>query len=211
MNIVYYTYLIGWSKHNKWYYGVRYSKYSNPNELWITYFTSSNIVKSFRLKFGEPDVIQIRKTFNSPNKAKMWEHKVLTKMNIKQNMWLNQCANLFPFNTQNKDYMKTQSYRDKISKANKGKAPWNKGKTNSYSIGRKFYNNGKIQKMLFENDVPLGWVKGRLNKAWNTGKPHSKETRIRISESQLGKARKPHSEETKQKMRDTWRLKREGA
>lgn len=29
-----YTYLIGWSSHNKFYYGVRYAKGSNPNELW---------------------------------------------------------------------------------------------------------------------------------------------------------------------------------
>jgi len=37
--------------------------------------------------------------------------------------------------------------------------------------GRKFYNNGKIQKMFFTNEVPKGWLLGRLNKPWNKGKP----------------------------------------
>lgn len=37
-----YTYLIGWSKHNIWYYGKRTAKNCHPNDFWVTYFTSSN-------------------------------------------------------------------------------------------------------------------------------------------------------------------------
>jgi hypothetical protein len=36
-----YTYLIGWSKLDKWYYGVRYASNCNPDELWVKYKTSS--------------------------------------------------------------------------------------------------------------------------------------------------------------------------
>lgn len=89
-----YTYLIGWSKHNKWYYGVRYAKECHPNDLWVTYFTSSKYVKNFRKLHGEPDVIEIRKTFNDPIKAKEWEEKVLRKLNvIKEERFLNKNVN----------------------------------------------------------------------------------------------------------------------
>ncbi len=60
-----YTYIIGWSLYNKYYYGVRYAKNCNPNDLWKTYFTSSKYVKEFRNNHGEPDIIQVRKTFEN--------------------------------------------------------------------------------------------------------------------------------------------------
>lgn len=76
-----YTYLIGWSKHNKFYYGRRTSKNCRPNELWKTYFTSSKEVKEFVSVNGEPDIIKIRRTFpNNPNACKLWESKVLEKL-----------------------------------------------------------------------------------------------------------------------------------
>ena len=65
-----YTYLIGWSKLNKWYYGVRYAnKIIAENDLWVKYFTSSRHVKNFRKIHGEPDIIKIRKKFNKKEKA----------------------------------------------------------------------------------------------------------------------------------------------
>ena len=38
-------------------------------------------------------------------------------------------------------------------------------KSNTYTKGRAWYNNGTKCKMLF--DCPEGWVKGRLNTHWN--------------------------------------------
>jgi len=88
-----YTYLIGWSKLDRWYYGAEYgskSKIANPNNLWNTYFTSSKHVKEFREKYGEPDIIEIRKTFIDEEAVRIWEHKVLKRMNIpKDERWLN--------------------------------------------------------------------------------------------------------------------------
>ncbi|MFA6198816.1 MAG: hypothetical protein WC679_00165 [Bacteroidales bacterium] len=60
-----YTYLIGWSTMNKFYYGVQYNKKANPDDLWKSYFTSSKIVQQFRKEFGEPDIIQFRKVFET--------------------------------------------------------------------------------------------------------------------------------------------------
>lgn len=78
-----YTYLIGWSEHQIYYYGVRFAKKCHPTDLWKTYYTSSKYVKAFRKEHGEPDIIQIRKKFRCPEKAKLWEGAVLKKMNVK--------------------------------------------------------------------------------------------------------------------------------
>ena len=89
-NNIPYTYLIGWSKEDIWYYGVRYSKNCNPSDFWVTYFTSSKKVKERRLTHGEPDVIQIRRVFENKIKARWWEDTVHRRMNVvKSNRWLN--------------------------------------------------------------------------------------------------------------------------
>jgi hypothetical protein len=80
-----YTYLIGWSTHNKWYYGVRYAKNCHPKDLWVTYFTSSSSVKKMREILGEPDVIQVRKLFDCPSKACTWEVRVLQRLKVPKN------------------------------------------------------------------------------------------------------------------------------
>lgn len=64
-----YTYLVGWRSMDVWYYGVRYAKDCDPTDLWKTYFTSSKRVAEFRATNGEPDVIEVRKTFDSPVEA----------------------------------------------------------------------------------------------------------------------------------------------
>jgi len=104
-----YTYLIGWSKHNKWYYGSRSSKYCHPSEFWKTYFTSSKYVNSFRIRFGEPDVIQIRKTFTKSHDCLIWEHKVLRRIKADvSNLFLNENIGSSKFNTANKAPAKTK-------------------------------------------------------------------------------------------------------
>ena len=76
-----YTYLIGWTAHRKFYYGVRYAKGCHPSDLWQSYFTSSRFVKKLREEVGEPDVIEVRKTFASAEEARDWEHRVLKRIN----------------------------------------------------------------------------------------------------------------------------------
>ena len=94
-----YTYLIGWSALNKWYYGVEYGikkiPCANPQNLWTTYFTSSNLVKYYRKTYGEPDVVQVRRIFSKGSlESRMeesitWEKRVLSRVNIADNIWLN--------------------------------------------------------------------------------------------------------------------------
>lgn len=85
-----YTYLVGWSKLRVFYYGSRYSKRAHPSDLWVTYFTSSKYVAKFRQEHGEPDIIEVRKTFNDPKLALTWELRVLRRMGVvKRNDFLN--------------------------------------------------------------------------------------------------------------------------
>lgn len=89
-----YTYLIGWSKYDIWYYGSKYAKGCHPKDLWRTYFTSSRYVSLFIKDFGDPDIIQIRKVFDNIDDAQVWEQKVLTRLHVKPNpKWLNMSEN----------------------------------------------------------------------------------------------------------------------
>lgn len=89
-----YVYLLGWSKQKIYYYGARYAKGCHPNDLWIKYFTSSKYVKYAVEFFGEPDIIEIRKTFNDVNSCRNWEHKVLRRMKVtKRKDFLNKTDN----------------------------------------------------------------------------------------------------------------------
>lgn len=85
-NIIYtpYTYLIGWPEHNKWYYGVRFGKNCHPKDLWNSYKTSSKYVKAFLSMHGDPNIIEVRRTFGNSIDAKLWEEKVLRRMKVVQ-------------------------------------------------------------------------------------------------------------------------------
>ena len=114
-----YTYLIGWSNQNKYYYGVRYAKDCHPNDLWNKYFTSSKYVAQLREDHGEPDVVQVRKTFNSSKDACDWETKVLKRLDAThRNDFLNMNV-AGAFNLSHK----SPEHRAKLSEANKGKSP----------------------------------------------------------------------------------------
>ena len=93
-----YTYLIGWSKQDLWYYGVRWTqKRETEFDIGIHYFTSSNPVKEMRNLYGEPDVIHIDKTFTCEKEAQKYEKKVLKEHNIRNsNHWLNKGITGYP-------------------------------------------------------------------------------------------------------------------
>ena len=91
-----YTYLVGWSEINLYYYGVKYGANANPDTFWKNYFTSSKDVAEYRKIHGEPDVIQVRQIFSNPQDAIDWEIKVLTRVlsenNPNRDKWINKCV-----------------------------------------------------------------------------------------------------------------------
>lgn len=98
-----YTYLIGWTNLNTWYYGRRTKKGCHPNELWVKYFTSSRDVKSFRERHGDPDIIEVRKIFTGPDsihKCSAHEVKIIRRIKAVVNPnWLNKGNAGAEFNT----------------------------------------------------------------------------------------------------------------
>jgi hypothetical protein len=106
-----FTYLIGWSKNDQYYYGVRYAIGCRPTDLWESYFTSSDEVGKYVEENGEPDIIQIRKTFDNPETAREWEHKVLRRMRVvKRDDFLNKSAG-----KNNGFYQRTEEHRKALS------------------------------------------------------------------------------------------------
>lgn len=117
-----YTYYIRWSCHNTWYYGVRWAQNCNPEEFWKTYFTSSKYVKQYRKKYGDPDIIQIRKIFNNKIKAIEWEHKVLRRMRVETRMnSLNQTSNKCIYDKYNRGSESLKKYNVLESTRNKSR------------------------------------------------------------------------------------------
>lgn len=117
-----YTYLIGWTKLGISYYGVRYSHDCTPSDLWNPYKTSSQHVKQFIVEHGEPDVIQIRKTFTDTQSACLWENRVLKRMKVvSSDKWLNRNDRMAPpINPFGNLKMKEPELRKKASDNNKG-------------------------------------------------------------------------------------------
>ena len=77
-----YTYLIGWSETNTFYYGVKYAKFCHPSTFFIDYFTSSDVVEEYLKEHGDPDIIEIRKTFDNSEDAIKYERTVLRRMRV---------------------------------------------------------------------------------------------------------------------------------
>jgi len=104
LNTLPYSYLIGWSVLGKFYYGVKFAQGCHPDNFWKNYFTSSQIVKQYRTEYGEPDIIQIRKTFPifkyrnlelAQDAAVKHEQKVLKRAKlIEKNSFLNCSSNV---------------------------------------------------------------------------------------------------------------------
>lgn len=153
-----YTYLIGWSKLDRWYYGVEYSKsrkIANPGNLWDIYHTSSKTIRAYREEYGEPDIIEVRRVFNEgtdiekKNAACYHERRVLQRLKIKTNdRWLNESITGNGMDGEIPIWV-----RMKISKALKGREftdEW-KAKISAKTKGRKYHNKlteeGK-QKMI---------------------------------------------------------------
>jgi hypothetical protein len=153
-----YTYLVGWSTHQKFYYGVRKSKKHPEKDLWNIYKTSSEYVKSFHKQHGEPDIIQVRKEFSDHKSALLWENKVLKKMNVtRRDDFLNKSVGGGTF------YSCDPDTRKKISEAVKGRPAWNKGIPNPKQSERMKKNNpNKDGKYGFK------WKKGHI--PWNKEK-----------------------------------------
>ena len=85
-----YTYRIGWSELGLYYYGVRTANRLPPeDDLWTEYFTSSPNVEVVREHHGEPDIIEVRRTFDLKRRAQYWESEVIRRIAYYNPSYLN--------------------------------------------------------------------------------------------------------------------------
>lgn len=221
METIPYTYLIGWSHLDKWYYGVRFRKNCNPSDLWIKYFTSSDHVTDFIKEHGAPNLIKIRKTFTDSKSARLWEHKVLRRLNARDDdRFLNKTnGDGRFFNTGHteetkkllseklKGKVRTAEFKEHLSKLNKGKLSGEKngmfGRAHSEETKKKI------------GDSRRGKATGFKGRTYEEIQKDSEKAALRKQQhSKLMKEISPfkgktHSEETKQKMRDSHRVRSE--
>lgn len=166
MGTVPYTYLIGWKHLDTWYYGVRFKRNCNPSDLWVTYFTSSNHVSNFVKFNGPPDVIEIRKIFTNAKSARLWEHTVLRRLDVRHDSrFLNQTNGDGQFfNTGH-----TDATKKKLSEKHTGKvlSEETKKKLSEYNKGKK---TGDKNPMF--------------------GKQHTEESKRKIGDASRGKPSK---------------------
>ena len=146
------------------YYGSRTAENCNPREFWVTYFTSSKIIKKFIKKYGKDDFeFHIRKTFNTREEALKWELKVLKRLAVKSPKFLNQRAN------------SSAIHNDKFIAINDGKIEikilshkdipigWIRGRLCKTCINQKrYYNPETLETISIVGDQfpPLGYIKG---------------------------------------------------
>jgi len=163
------------------------------DDLWISYHTSSNIVKSFREEYGEPDVVKVDKTFDTREEAVEYETQFLTENDcVYSDEWLNAAA--WPL-IDNRGKTHSKETKRKISEANKGKtlSEETKRKISEAKKGEKHPNYGKTFSHSEETKRKMSEaMKGENHPMygktpWNKGKTHSEEAKRKMSEANKGK------------------------
>lgn len=214
MNNISYTYLIGWSAHNVWYYGVRFQKNCKPADLWVTYFTSSKHVKKFVKEHSDPDIKEIRKIFTNSKSARYWEHKVLRRLNAKDDArFLNQTNGDGRFfnlghteetrkllSKKLKGKVRSSKFKEHLSIINKGKLAGEKNgmfnKKHSEEAKKKIAEASRNREIYFQTGKTYEEIQKDPVAAEKRKKKHSEW----MKENNPFKGKK-HSEETKAKMR----------
>lgn len=194
-----YTYLLVHLPTGKKYYGVRYAVGCNPTDFWKTYTTSSKYVKELINQYGkESFVYSIRKTFNSPEKARLWEHKVLKRLKVvDRSDFLNKTDNksIAPMygnaNPATRDDIKEKIRASVLKWCNNNTNPslgkkWSEERKIAWSNARTgefnpFYN----KKHTAENIKRFSEMKKGI-KHPNYGKPISDTLKARLSEVHTG-------------------------
>jgi len=165
-----YTYLLKHEPTNTYYYGCRFADGCSPNEFWVTYKTSSKYVKQLIEEYGADSFkFEIRKTFDTKDKARYWETKVLKRMKVvSREDFINRTDNL---SISPEDALKGRLNRV-ISE-----------KSLDHASRMGLSNKGKIP----SKDTKLKISKSLIGNKRKLGKKESASTKLKKSLSRLGK------------------------
>ena len=212
-NTLPYTYLIGWSNLDLYYYGRRTARGCNPSDLFESYFTSSDEVESYISEYGRPDIVQLRRTFDTVEKCCRWECAVLRRLDAKNNDRF--------LNKTNGDSEWTYSGIDAVWMNRQGKNRrvrrehienyWNMGWAEGRAVDWVWVKKNDKSKRVATNEVDRylqnGWERGRIVDVFGErnglyGKTLSDEHREAISRSNKGlKRSKDFCEKTSKRIR----------
>lgn len=203
----------------KFYYGSKVAKDADPSLLWMSYFTSSKIIKDLISQFGKDSFKpSVRRIFTpisdseediqkSISRAKNLENKILRKYNVRNNPnWINESINTFG------DYYafyKTIEHKAKLGMKgdrNPSKRPEVRAKISKSKTGKKLSENHR-------KNISIGHIG---QKPWNAGiqwsdeqkKNLKSEVRIKAMSENRKKGQEKwknskHSKESKKQISDS--------
>lgn len=188
MKPIAYTYYLYHKPTGQKYYGVRYSKKCHPSDLWITYFSSSQTVSDLIKEYGiDSFKFEVRKTFDSVDKARKWEQRVLWRLKVvRKRDWINKS-----YGTGWTDHVTVGMLGKKHSEETKAKM-----KISQTGENNGFY--GKTHSKITKEKISKAH-KG-VSRPWTLDRIVSDETRRKISKSNEGKIM---SDSAKKKISDT--------
>jgi hypothetical protein len=200
-----YTYYLRWTDLDLHYYGCRYKKGCNPSDLFKSYFTSSKKVHALLSEGKFPDIIKIRKTFETASQTIAYETRFLQKVKAAQKTkWVNCSNGAFQFHI-------TEETARKIGKANKGRIPSidTRKKMSLSRMGRVCSSETRIKIRDTQKGRPLSLEHRKKLSGRTFTEDHKEKLRL----AKLGKPSPRRgavlSLETRQKISDTKRIKRE--
>ena len=184
-----FTYLIGWSHLDIWYYGARWAIGCNPSDLWKTYFTSSSEVSKYRSEFGNPDIVEVRRVFADGDSARKWEECVLRRLGaVTSPRWLNLSNNGREFNNAHPETRAklrvaaqgrthSEATRLKMSASLTGKTRSAETRAKISSVVTSQWNDErrtKASKMMSEREI-VPWTPERRERLASTWTPERRE------------------------------------
>lgn len=163
-----YTYLIGWSSLDLYYYGRRTAHGCNPSDLFESYFTSSKSVKSYMEQYGTPDIIIVRQTFEDPADCIKWECKVLHRLDVKNHIrMINKVNGDFAWDYtdvdsiwMNKNNISKRILRDQS--ANYLSNGWTEGRVVDWIWVKKGNESKRVSSNKITDYLENNWERGRL-------------------------------------------------
>ena len=206
-NIKPYTYLIKFKPTGKYYYGSRVKnvklKRSPEEDLMLEYTTSSKNINALIEEHGiDAFEWQIRKTFDTVEKAILWEQKVLKRCRVleRQDIWLNgnvaghilatpeSCQKISEFH---KGKPKSAEHKEKIRVSNLGKkrAPRSEEYKAKMSIAKSGVNNPRYGVVVSEETRKNISEAKKGKPAKNKGIPMTAEQKAKISAAKLANAK----------------------
>jgi hypothetical protein len=192
-----YTYLISFPLIQKIYYGVKYARHCTPEELGVTYFSSSKIVRRHIKQQGLQNTnFEVRRIFNDIEQAKQWETKVLQKFDARNDKrFLNKHNNASFYPVDNRG-SKNPMYGLPGTMLGKKHSPESIEKNRLANTGEKngFYGKRHSSKTLKQlSEKFKGVSKNIAEENPFYGEHHTYDTRNRISETQKKKVDARHT------------------